>query len=69
MFTDYSAEDLSFLLDSKGATQVQYQDTYGEPTKEHMNTAKGKNQPEILSSLSKININKIFKDYHTHFNN
>ncbi|XP_062842170.1 ETS1-related protein [Trichomycterus rosablanca] len=37
---DYNGEDLSFLLDSKGATQTQYQDTYGEPVKDHMSTAK-----------------------------
>lgn len=40
--TDYNGEDLSFLLDSKGAGQSQYTDSYAEPHKEHMNASKGK---------------------------
>ncbi|XP_012673491.1 ETS1-related protein isoform X2 [Clupea harengus] len=31
---DYSGEDLSFLLDSKGPGQLQYPETYGEPQKD-----------------------------------
>ncbi|XP_076869375.1 ETS1-related protein isoform X1 [Brachyhypopomus gauderio] len=37
---DYSGEDLSFLLDSKGPAQPQYTDTFGDLQKEHMNSSK-----------------------------
>lgn len=42
--TDYNGEDLSFLLDSKGAVQSQYTDSYTEPHKEHINASKGESK-------------------------
>lgn len=51
--TDYNGEDLSFLLDSKGAAQSQYTDTYAEPHKEHMSTSKGKSTSTSLPALQK----------------
>lgn len=39
---DCSGEDLSFLLDSKGPVHQQYPETYSEPQKEHLHSAKGK---------------------------
>ncbi|XP_056619529.1 ETS1-related protein isoform X1 [Triplophysa dalaica] len=41
---DYSGEDLSFLLDSKGPAQHQYPETYSEPHKEHLHASKGNTQ-------------------------
>lgn len=37
---DYTGEDLSFLLDSKGANQTQYTDTYSQQHKNHINVSK-----------------------------
>lgn len=48
--TDYN-EDLSFLLDSKGAAQSQYTDTYSEAHKENMNASKGESKSYRYTSL------------------
>lgn len=51
--SDYSGEDLSFLLDSKGPGQLQYPETYGEPQKDLQTfDSKGRGHCQRLTPLT-----------------